>query len=217
MTTSSKLPVFRGHIPVEGIPWDRVNELCDRGQDTPPLIPGEFTGNAISTVQLLMRLDFEPWAENYRKQILEIVRPFLYWTDKVDYDVISQGAWVNRYRHGGRAEWHTHIGYVDLVVVWYLNATSDMGRFIVRYEGQDTAIDVNTGDVLVFPGTLLHSTETNMTDHERFIMANNICLTRDTIRQLSRMKIYNEDKFNEVYNSRQDGIYELLKNATNIT
>lgn len=209
-TTSSKPPYIRGYLSTEGIPWDTIIGDCDIAEDVPPLIAGEFTGQAVTTVPLMNRRDLEPWALKYRELVTELIKPYIYWTEGYTYEQVAQGCWLNRYRDGGRAEWHTHDGFTDLVVVWYLQADSSMGRFVYKYNGQEHAVDINTGDVLIFPGTLLHSTEMNNSGKERFIMANNICMTRYTAMSLLNMKQTDSKRMEALYKARQAGIYQRL-------
>lgn len=206
--TFNNQPIIKRHLPVENIPWDVLNADCDEAESVPPLIPGEFTGTAVTTVPLETRRDFEPWAAKYRELVLDMVKPYLYWADGYTYEDIAQGCWINRYRDNGRAEWHIHHGYTDMVVVWYLRADPSMGRYVYRYNGVDVPVEVNTGDVLMFPGTLLHSTEPNTSGRDRLIMANNLCMTRHASRKLSGiMREMDEKRIQALYDERQNGIY----------
>jgi hypothetical protein len=199
---------------VKGIPWDTIIKDCDEGEKVPPLIEGEFSAGATSSVQLLRNRDNETWTSEYRQHVLELVKPLLYWSNSnIKFEDISQGFWFNRYKKGGRALPHYHSDLVDLVVVWYIKATPSMGKFVYQYQGHEHTIEVSTGDLLIFPGTLVHWSEENTSDEERFLMANNICLSRymdQKINKLIRLRV-DKEAVNKLYSTRQEELYKLLE------
>jgi hypothetical protein len=199
----AKLPIYRDHLLVENVPWDTINQYLDESESIPPLIENEFIGNAVTTIQLKKRLDLDPWAHAYRQKVMEIVNKLMPTSESYDYVSQEHGAWFNRYREGGSANWHHHGSFVDFVVVWYLQAEPGMGGFILKYNDQDHVVPVSTGDILVFPGTLIHSSESNSTKKERYLMSNNICITR-------RSKLDKAAK-NQLYLQRQSRLYNLIE------
>jgi hypothetical protein len=204
-------PVYKTYLEVNNIPWDIINCDLDESELLPQLIENEFLGTAVTTMPLKRRRDLDVWADQYQKKIIDITKIIFPNIDNLTYTNITQehGAWFNRYRNQGRANWHNHKSYVDLVVVWYLQASLDMGGLIIRYNDQEHVIKVNTGDVLVFPGTLYHSSEPNTSGKERFLMSNNISVTRQTIANLSRE--VDRSVLDQLYSKRQAEIYKLLK------
>lgn len=204
------LPVFKTHLEVKDIPWDTINSDLDEAESIPPLIENEFLGTAVTTIQLKKRRDLDSWAQAYRDKVVDIAKTIFPTLSNPDYNYITQlhGAWFNRYRNQGKANWHTHQSYVDFVVVWYLQASPDMGGFVCKHKGTEHVIKVSTGDILVFPGTLDHSSEPNTSGQERFLMSNNICITRQTASKLA--KDLDKSVLDQLYCKRQDEIYKLL-------
>jgi hypothetical protein len=204
-------PVYKTYLEVKDIPWDIVNADLDESESLPQLIEDEFLGTAVTTMSLKRRRDLDSWATAYRNKILDIAQTVFPNIDNLTYYDITQehGAWFNRYRNQGRANWHDHKSYVDVVIVWYLQASPDMGGFIIRYNGEEHVIKVNTGDVLVFPGTLFHSSEPNLSGKDRFLISNNISITRQTIAKLSTA--VDRAVLDQLYSKRQAEIYKLLK------
>lgn len=205
------LPVYKTSLEVKDIPWNLINADLDDAETIPPLIEDEFLGTAVTTIQLKKRRDLDAWAHDYRNKVVDIAKIIFPTLANPAYDYITQlhGAWFNRYRNQGRANWHTHKSYVDFVVVWYLQASPDMGGFICRYNHVEYVIKVSTGDILVFPGTLEHSSESNMSGQERFLMSNNICITRQTASKLA--KDLDKTILDQLYYKRQSEIYKLLE------
>ena len=140
------------------------------------------------------------------------------WKD-VEYLEVADGNWFTRYKHGGSANWHVHESYVDLVAVWYLQAEKGSGTFVYRYDNKNYPIEVSTGDLLLFPGTLNHSTLPNTLDVDKIVMTTDICLTRKSVEQLKKLDRYNKEQVDNLYKQRQEQLFEKIKehNEINIT
>ncbi len=100
------------------------------------------------------------------------------------------GSWINRHYRTGKTLEHCHRG-CDIIVVYYLNVPENSGRLRVRdpmeyhwngsishQRGRNDLtggypIDVKTGDVVIFPAWLNHSTEESRTDEPRYVMSTN--------------------------------------------
>jgi|TARA_B110000285_G_C15039801_1_gene571207 uncharacterized protein (TIGR02466 family) len=96
-------------------------------------------------------------------------------------------SWVNFHPPGAWTDEHTH-GNTDMVAVLYLDAPTDSGNLQVHnplfyhWEGTQriagsnswTNVPIETGDVVIFPGWLLHRTEKNNSTNDRMTINTNI-------------------------------------------
>ena len=103
------------------------------------------------------------------------------------------GSWINVHPKGGYTASHHHHG-CPLAIVCYLHVPKGSGRLLIKnpmdmythalpiredYFDSDKnrmwrPVEVETNDVLFFPGYLEHKTEINKTDEKRYIMSVNI-------------------------------------------
>jgi len=203
--------VIKSHLPVNNVPWDLIHKDCDSATDVPPLIYGEFMDDSIATIQLHQRRDLEDWTLSFRDEVSKLIKPLL-WAD-ANYNDVADGCWFARYKQGGYVDWHKHEPYVDLVAVWYLQGT---GTLAVQHQGKIYNIETAPGDLLVFPGTLLHSTLANQSDVDRIIMSVDLCLTRQTMKKLVQLKSYNQDQVDKIYKERQEQLFIKIKEHNEI-
>jgi uncharacterized protein (TIGR02466 family) len=102
-------------------------------------------------------------------------------------------SWTVLYEEGGRVASHSHAPEV-LVGVLYMNASPDQGNIVFenpmdvllstqpyvrsQYENRfNQEVEVNTGDLILFPGYLKHYTIPNATDKNRVVLAINFNTT----------------------------------------
>ena len=111
-------------------------------------------------------------------------------------------SWINVHPQGAYTEEHNHHG-VLMAVAAYLHVPKNGGDLLVKNpltpykfgepmhreyfseaEGRDgkewSQVNVETGDVLFFPGWLTHKTEKNSSKENRFVMSWNISYASDT-------------------------------------
>ena len=99
-------------------------------------------------------------------------------------------SWINMHPKGGWTGEHHHQN-VMFATTGYLNKPTNSGNFMVRNpleifkksEPTDVSywnqkeywapIEIETGDVLIFPGWLTHKTEVNESDDKRYILSTN--------------------------------------------
>jgi ectoine hydroxylase-related dioxygenase (phytanoyl-CoA dioxygenase family) len=137
------------------------------------------------------------------------------WTNP-SYAGLADASWFARYRKGGYVNWHIHKEYVDLVVVWYLQSEEGMGDFVYKCDNEQHHISVKTGDMLIFPGTLLHSTFPNTIDKDRIIMSTDLCLTRQSARALEKLGKFDKAQVDKLYQERQLQIFNKIKECNEI-
>lgn len=102
-------------------------------------------------------------------------------------------SWVNNHPPGGWTDEHDH-GSVPLAMAVYLKQPKDGGNLLVQnplsyhWSGTPRTIEadcnqalwreipVETGDVVMFPGWLLHKTGVNLSNEDRIVMSMNVRL-----------------------------------------
>lgn len=113
-------------------------------------------------------------------------------------------SWINEHPKGAWTDEHNHKG-ADFVIVYYLNVPKDSGTLLVRdpleyhwgnSQGrQIRGIDniwyrvgtVQTGDIVMFPGWLLHKTEASVAEESRFVMSTNFSGIRSDTKRWEEM------------------------------
>jgi len=128
--------------------------------------------------------DFRPWLYNKVDHVWEK------WKLAAMNKQLSE-SWINVHPPGAWTEEHHHQN-VTVAVAAYLHVPKDSGRFMVKnpfatyklgeplaYNYYDEKMDweyieVESGDVLFFPGWLTHKTETNNSNKDRYVMSLNI-------------------------------------------
>ena len=100
-------------------------------------------------------------------------------------DLSISSSWVNLHPFNGWTDEHTH-GSVPLVCVLYVEQPANGGNLEIfdpmfhtwsgslRVELPWKEIKVRTGDVLMFPGWMLHKTQKNSSNDDRIVMSINI-------------------------------------------
>ena len=154
----------------------------------------DLVGNAVNTFDQHNRLHEEPVFSNLITQIDDAIKDC--WTQFNFYKGLEpfiSECWVNQYKKDAFINSHNHAPY-QMSGVLYLNANPKMGNIVFEnpnylvvshqpfnYEHGDeapswleTEVDVNTGDLFLFPGWLRHRTLKNNTDETRYIMSFNV-------------------------------------------
>lgn len=106
----------------------------------------------------------EPWFESYIKKMLEAVGP--------EYKLDNY--WFNVNDKGHYNRWHNHLSHAK-VAVYYIKAPSKSGN--IEFKNSDntiTSVTPLTGQLLVFPGKLLHRVCENKSDEPRISAAFNL-------------------------------------------
>ena len=128
--------------------------------------------------------DFMPWFYDRVNRIWDL------WHLTPMNKMLSE-SWINVHPKGAWTDEHHHQN-VTVACAAYLSVPEGSGRFMVKNpycqyklgepldynyysEGMDWEyIDVQTNDVLFFPGWLTHKTEVNHTNNDRYVMALNV-------------------------------------------
>jgi uncharacterized protein (TIGR02466 family) len=100
-------------------------------------------------------------------------------------------SWINEHPTGAYTEEHVHKN-VQVVISYYLKFPKDGGRLLVRdpaeaywinYPSEKRGldefwypVDIQTGDIVFFPGWLSHKTEPNTSAENRYVLSVNYSL-----------------------------------------
>ena len=117
------------------------------------------------------------------------VSPFLLsqWYDLAGQKSSIMNSWINVHNNGGWTTPHQHAN-TQIAIVGYLNVPKNSGNLLIenplkpylsagplsneyKFWGP---IEVETNDVLFFPGWLWHQTEKNLTDESRYVLSANV-------------------------------------------
>ena len=104
-------------------------------------------------------------------------------------EALIDGSWINEHKKGGWTESHHHQN-ANISIAAYLNVPPNSGNFLVEnplkgFKSSEPLsnenliwgpIDVNTNDVLFFPGWMTHKTEKNKSDDSRYVLSINLNL-----------------------------------------
>lgn len=179
------IPAYKTQLSIDSVPFDIINKDIDRAIDTLPNGQYDLTaGHFASTVDFWERRDLEPWAESYRNKIQEIAKLLTPAIANRPYENYIKATWFNRNYPLGQVTYHDHKP-CDLAIVWYLNVPKNGGGFILQFEEEEYTIPVATGDIIVFPASLLHRTEINNGTEPRMVMGANLSWTEDIKKMLT--------------------------------
>jgi len=104
-------------------------------------------------------------------------------------NAIIDGSWVNLHPPGAWTKDHSH-GIAAISVVLYLDQPEDGGNLefqnplFYQWSGYPKenelwkTVEIKTGDVLMFPGWLVHRTQKNQSQNNRVVMSMNIRTNR---------------------------------------
>ena len=135
--------------------------------------------------------EFEKFVE-----FVSYVSPFLLsqWYGLQHQENSIFASWVNVHNHGGWTTPHQHAN-TQIAVVGYLDVPENSGNLLIENPLKPylsagplssnysfwSPIEVETGDVLFFPGWLWHQTEKNMSDQSRYVLSANVSLVNGPV------------------------------------
>ena len=126
--------------------------------------------------------EIDPFINWLVEPVQHILPHWNYFDEKIQFG----SSWVNIHPTGAWTDEHQH-GSVPLVVVLYIEQPKDGGNLEVfdplfynwsgtpgRTPNPWREIVVQTGDVIIFPGWILHRTQKNASDQNRIVASFNI-------------------------------------------
>lgn len=117
------------------------------------------------------------YLDTYEEFMLKYEKnPNYYNTTITENLFLIDDSWINVHWKSGKTLPHTHGDSIKYVCTYYLSAKRNSGRFPFKYKNEWESISVKTGDFLIFPSKLLHSTEENNSDEQRITITTNITL-----------------------------------------
>tara|TARA_B100000941_G_scaffold227301_1_gene169562 strand:- start:1212 stop:1847 length:636 start_codon:yes stop_codon:yes gene_type:complete len=110
-----------------------------------------------------------------------------HWSYQEPQNIQIERSWANYHPKGGWTDEHTH-GSTDMVIVLYLDVPKNSGNLEIHnplfyhWEGTKRGaasngwrqLPVTTGDVVIFPGWILHRTGKNFNDNPRLTINTNL-------------------------------------------
>jgi|TARA_B100000035_G_scaffold59260_1_gene47564 hypothetical protein len=117
------------------------------------------------------------YLDSHRDFLIKYDRDSDYYNEEVTKDLfLIDNSWINVHWKGGKTLPHAHGNSIKYVCAYYLNVPENSGRFKFFNEDHWEYISVKTGDFIIFPSTLIHSTEENISNEERIVLTTNIVL-----------------------------------------
>ncbi len=130
-------------------------------------------------------------------KLMEFIQPLLCkkWGYNPGWERHISESWINKHPKGGWTGEHHHQGAMFATTA-YLNMPKNGGHFLIKnplemmkkseptdvdyWNGDNlwAPIEVETNDVLIFPGWVTHKTEVNNSDDDRYILSTNFITMR---------------------------------------
>ncbi len=171
---------------------DRVDEYVNYARENPMDETPEMDGGVTTVVQCFNDPPhnwdiFQDFNEYVFKCVDDLWNLWKY--HPMPRDLMQ--SWINVHPKGAWTREHHH-QHVAVAVAAYLHVPKNSGRLLIKdplgvykynepliYGYHDKgfdweAVDVESGDILFFPGWLTHKTEVNSSEHDRYVMSMNI-------------------------------------------
>ena len=129
-------------------------------------------------------------------EFISYVSPFLLsqWYDLGSQKSSVTNSWINIHKRGGWTTPHQHAN-TQIAVVGYLDVPENSGNLLIENPLKPylsagplsndykfwAPIEVETNDVLFFPGWLWHQTEKNMSSQSRYVLSANVSLVNGLV------------------------------------
>ena len=148
------------------------------------------TGDAMSSVNIVMPHTM-PELDGLMDLVYQACEMFYENLTKEKCKDYITRSWMNKHLRTGKTTEHSHEG-VELVMSCYVSVPENSGNFELYYEGKWYTVPVKTNDVLIFPGSVVHRTETSQSDLPRIEVTLNI--TEKFYSDIDKMKeIFDHD------------------------
>lgn len=165
-------PILKTNFPVDSAIYDIIEQDLAASAKLRGVIDGILAGKVESTYfnEIKKRRDLGPLMGGFREHVMNTLKPIVPWmTPTIKYSDVAVDSWFNKYYNGTTTMMHRHFD-AELAVVWYQSS----GYFDYEYDGATHTIEVNTGDILIFPGDLNHTSGKHTKIEPKFCMATNI-------------------------------------------
>lgn len=84
-----------------------------------------------------------------------------------------QNIWFQEYDYQSSFEWHNHPG-ADFASVFFLNFSKNNPGTEFMVNDKILRAEVEEGDIIIFPATIMHRSPPNLSDDKRIIIAFNV-------------------------------------------
>lgn len=95
-------------------------------------------------------------------------------SSEFDMPVHCENTWYQQYSKGDYHGWHTHNAFYN--GIYYVELDSNASRTTVKL-GHETDIEVQEGDILLLPGSILHQSRSNPTDMRKTVVVFNLFIS----------------------------------------
>jgi uncharacterized protein (TIGR02466 family) len=191
-TNSKNIEVMLPHSPYLykahfNFNWEQLKPICEmmvKGNARIPILKNGKSSYTYKTQphEMIIFSEFYEW-------LMDIVKPIAQRSMGLSFsDTLKiANSWVNVQENGGHTTEHNH-AHVFLGVAAYLHMPEGSGYFECKdplellksaqyHESPNWAwkeIPTVSGDVLIFPSWLIHRTQENKTNEERWVLTSNI-------------------------------------------
>jgi uncharacterized protein (TIGR02466 family) len=179
--------IIKSHFDFD---WKELKPVCQKLINTAPMQVSLELGGGKSSVYN----DTKPHTMREFKKFYEWLQPIVEhvivdewgYTSALKYGPVQ--SWVNVHDKGGFTDEHAH-GATQMVIAAYLNLPEDGGYIEykdpleyqkgfhyrpVESDWKWRKVEAKTGDVIMFPGWLIHRTEPSQSPEDRWVLTTNI-------------------------------------------
>jgi len=94
---------------------------------------------------------------------------------KLPFDLIPGRIWFQQYMFGDHHDWHVHANCL-YSSIYYLDLPEGTSKTTFKILDNEFEIDVEEGDILTFPGNILHSSKPNKSKNIKTVISFNASL-----------------------------------------
>jgi len=107
---------------------------------------------------------FSPMVAEHCRQVKNML--------KLPVDIKCVDYWFQQYRTGDYHSWHTHANCL-YSNIYYLDLPEGTSKTTFKFIDKEFEVDVEEGDILTFPGSMLHCSKPNTSEHTKTVIAFN--------------------------------------------
>jgi hypothetical protein len=114
-----------------------------------------------------------PYFEHIKFLIENVVKQVGQYFNYTSHNTRLRNFWFQQYFKGDYHTWHTH-GASSFSCVYYVNLNKDNPKTTFKINKNEFEIDINEGEVLIFPGFLEHTSKENTSKIVKTIISFNL-------------------------------------------
>ena len=184
-----------------------VNLLNDKFVEVPENTTQVETGQSLSSFSTNIQPHLMPELNGLFDVVFNACTLFYDNITKIESQQYITQSWMNQHYRTGQTKEHIH-GNVEFVISCYVSVPKNSGNFEMFYNNAWHTIPVESNDILIFPGSLLHRTEASNSDNPRIVVTMNITKNNG----ISDLTLSKEEKINRFLSTMNN----LSKTHSNI-